>query len=666
MTPATYPASALLLALAMAAALRHVGGPETVSLALALLLMLALLLPTTAREDGGVVADTSPTVPVTLASGSLLALSAWLLLMPRFSELPGTSATVGWIIAALPLGYLAAQRFRDAADWEAALSLLRVVATLVLAIGLVDFLLLRSRPFSVFEDVNAFAAFCNVFAVTAIAGLETRRRADGLGPALRSGTAAFALLALACLAATASRGGQLSFALGITVLGLLLIRRDRRAWTTLAASLLAFVALLALIAPLQQHTSALSRLAAIEGDGSTRDRLEMLKSTWRMVEDGPWYGSGLGTYKIRYLMYRSPDEQSTTGDLAHNDYLQMLAEGGPLLAGLLVLLGLSAVAAAIRLWRNAAGGAATFGEAAGWVAALACLFGHAALNFIFYVLPLSLLAGLALGRLDALRDDVARIDPGRYLSGPMQRTLIGVLALWLAGTQGLQGVYQAMTTGRCPLRLCTQLAGDEPFFGRYSALLVATQPDYLPAREWLVNAYSAAADKPAAAPPARAAAARQAAQELAEQIARFPAVPYLYRDLASLLIRHPDAAAALPAGIERQPIALLREAVRRNPLDMRARTMLAERLDADGQTAAAFTLLDEDGMRWWNVQALPDSGRIELLKTAIPLALKLRRCSDAAEMARGLAVFQPGEPLAQPIAGDGPDCDPPATPAAPH
>ncbi len=660
MKQATYPASAILLALAAAAAVLHDGGLDTTSLAAAAGLMLVMLMFGISVGRNPHVMPL-PTLPLTLASGCLLVLALWLVLMPGLSELPGTSVTVGWVVAALPLAYLlAVVTLRDTRDWTAGLSLVRVVAALVMTVGIIDFLVVRSRPFSVFEDVNAFAAFCNVFALPALAHLHTRLRSDGMGAALRSGNAAFVLLALACLAATASRGGQLSFLLGLTVLGLLLVRHDRSAWKTIAASVLVFVALLAAIAPFQQMGSSLSRFTSMDSDSSTSDRLEMLKSTWRMVEDGPWYGSGLGTYKVRYLMYRSPDEVSTTGDLAHNDYLQMLAEGGPILAGLLALLALGMGLAALRLWRSARTTTADspqFIESAGLVAALFCLFGHAALNFIFYVMPLALTAGLYLGRLDVLRGDVRQLEIGRHVSRPMLMTLVGGLTLWLIATLGLQSAYQAMTTGQCRLRLCTQLAGDEPFYGRYSALLIATQPSYLPAREWFVNAYTAAAAR-ATDDRQRNDSARMAARELADQIRRYPAVPYPYRDLASLLIKYPAVADAIGPGVSDQPVALLREAVRRNPLDVRARTQLATTLDAGGQTEAAFELLHDDGMRWWKVQPLSDSGRADLLKAAIPLALKLGRCADAAEMAQGLAAFLPDDPLAVPVDSDAATCRP--------
>ncbi len=650
MNPPLIVTTTLLIGIAFGAAALHVGGADT-HLQFASLLA-GIVIAVSGLRSLGKSASDSKTLPISLSSVSLLLLAVWLLASHAFSELPGTSFIVGWLIAAMPLAYFATVvALRDDGVWRSSLWLIQTVALLIMALGLVDFLLLRSRPFSVFFDVNAFAAFCNVFALPAIAKMHERICADGWRVAWRSGTAGLLLVALACLAATASRGGHLSFLFGIVVLGALLIRHDRQAWKTLAASLILFVALLSVIAPFQNHAGSLSRLTGISSDQSTSDRLAMLKSTWAMVEDGPWFGSGLGTYKLRYLMFRSPDELSTSGDLAHNDYLQMLAEGGPLLLGLLLLLGLSVVLAIRRLWRAARRGAdsSSFIEAAGLVGALCCLFSHAALNFIFYVMPLALIAGLYFGRLDTLRTDTRTFDLFRLVSRPMLTTLLAGLGLWLTATIGLQSAYYAMTTGQCSLRMCAALSGDEKFFSKFSALMAATQPSYLPAREWFVNAYTASANA-AVDDGKRIEAARQAAKELSDQIRQYPALPYNWRDLGSLILRHPEAAAVVAAGIPRDPTALFAESLRRNPLDADARVKLSQRLDADGQSAAAFSLLFEDGMRWWKVAAFPDSGRSTLLKAAIPLALKLGHCKDAIEMAQGLTIFLPDDPLAKPIA----------------
>ncbi|WP_428381755.1 O-antigen ligase family protein [Nevskia ramosa] len=656
--------AALLAGTAFGAATLHAGGIDTYLQFIGLLAG-TVLAGYGLRSAGNNLAG-QRALPVGLTNTTLLLLSIWLLASPAFSFLPGTSFIVGWLMAAMPLTYFATVvALRDDSVWRSSLWLIQIIALLIMALGLVDFLLIRSRPFSVFQDVNALAAFCNVFALPAIARLHERIRANGWRMAACSGTAGFLLVALACLAATASRGGHLSFLFGIVVLSTLLIRHDRQAWRTLAASLVLFVALLAVIAPFQNHAGSLSRLAGINGDQSTADRLAMLKSTWAMVKDGPWYGSGLGTYKVRYLMFRSSDEHSSSGDLAHNDYLQIFAEGGPLLLGLLLLLAFSVALAACRLWHVARydGDSPSFVEAAGLVGALCCLFSHAALNFIFYVMPLALIAGLYFGRLDLLRTDARSFDLFRVVSRPMLITLLTGLGLWLTATIGLQSAYYAMTTGKCSLRMCAALAGDEKFYGKFSALMAATQPSYLPAREWFVNAYTGSANV-AVDDTKRIEAARKAAKELSDQIRQYPALPYVWRELGSLILRHPEAATVVAADIPRDPTALFAESLRRNPLDADARVKLAQRLDADGKSEAAFSLLFDDGMRWWKVAAFPDSGRSMLLKAAIPLALKLGRCKDAIEMAQGLNIFLPDDPLAKPIAHLG-EREPPVSDGTP-
>lgn len=654
MNPQPAVAAALLAGTAFGAAALYTGGADPHLLFASLLATLLLDMAglhhywTHART---LALETAPTtVPAGLITVGLLLFAILALGMTPFSILPGTSFVIGWTVATLPLAYFTtAFALRAPASWSASLWAVHAVSVPIVLLGLVDFLLVRSRPFSVFEDVNVLAAFCNLLTLPAIARLQALRATGGWPAALRSGTAAFLLLSIPCLAATASRGGHLSFLFGIVVLGALLIRHDRQAWKTIAVCLLVFAASLAAIAPFQNHAGSLSRLAGMN-DQSTADRLAMLRSTWQMVEDGPWYGSGLGTYKIRYLIYRSPDELSTTGDLAHNDYLQMLAEGGPLLLGSLLLIAIGVALAIRRLWRSAPGDtSSTFIEAAGLTGALCCLFAHAALNFIFYVMPLAMLAGLYLGRLEVLRDDIRTFDPFRYLSPAMIAASMTGLMLWLTATLGLQSAYYAMTTGRCDLRLCQQLSGDEKFYGRFSALLAATQPSYLPPREWFVNAYTATANA-ATDDAKRITAARQAATELSDLIHQYPALPYVYADLGGLLLRHPEAASAVAHGVPVDPTALFVEAVRRNPLDAGTRTRLAQRLEAEGKADAAFALLFDDGMRWWKVAAFPDSGRSMLLKAAIPLALKLGHCKDAIEMAQGLTIFLPDDPLAKPIA----------------
>ncbi|WP_022974775.1 O-antigen ligase family protein [Nevskia ramosa] len=647
---------------AFAASCLYLGGYQVIPLYVSSALLLALLIYGINNTDGTRAARR----PYSFSAIMLAIFAAYCLATYQLSLLPNLSLLAAWVFMAMPLAYFATTvALRDERAWRYSLKLIQIVALGIMALGIVEFVLIRSRPFSIFLDFNVLAAFCNVFALPAIARLHDRVRADGFAVALRSRTAWFLCAASLCLAATASRGGHLSFLLGVAVLGVLLIRHDRRAWKTVAASLAIFVASLMLIVPFQHHASSLSRLTGITNDQSTQDRLEILRSTWRMVEDGPWYGSGLGTYKVRYLMFRSPGDSSSSGDLAHNDYLQVLAEGGPVLLGTLLLLAFGGVLAARRLWRSARNTAAspTFVEAAGLVGGLSCLFAHAAVNFIFYAMPLAMITGLYFGRLDNLRTDIPASAP-RFEATPRSlRLLLSGLMLWLTTTVGLQGFYHVVRTGQCQLLMCQSLTRDENFLARFSALLAATQPSYLPARDWLADAYLATAYGVTDGGK-RLEGARQAAKELSDLIRQFPALPTSYARLADLLVAQPEAATAIPVAERETPEALYAEGLRREPMDVQTRIKLATMLDMRGQHEPAFSLLFDDGMRWWKVAAFPDSGRSMLLKAAIPLALKLGRCKDAIEMAQGLNIFLPDDPLAKPIAHLG-EREPPVSDGTP-
>jgi O-antigen ligase len=67
-------------------------------------------------------------------------------------------------------------------------------------------------------------------------------------------------------------------------------------------------------------------------------RLDLWRDTIPVVRDFPLTGTGLNTYGIAMLHYQTVQDGSQYIE-AHNDYLQMLAEGG-LLLGLPILLAL--------------------------------------------------------------------------------------------------------------------------------------------------------------------------------------------------------------------------------------------------------------------------------------------------------------------------------------
>jgi O-antigen ligase len=71
-------------------------------------------------------------------------------------------------------------------------------------------------------------------------------------------------------------------------------------------------------------------------------RPEYFKNTAAIIKDFPIAGTGLGTYFYAYPMY----EKKYSGDLlehAHNDYLELLAEGGIVAGGLMIVVAFGAL-----------------------------------------------------------------------------------------------------------------------------------------------------------------------------------------------------------------------------------------------------------------------------------------------------------------------------------
>ena len=82
---------------------------------------------------------------------------------------------------------------------------------------------------------------------------------------------------------------------------------------------------------------------------SDEGRLETYRSTLRMIADHPWFGTGLGTFVWSFPAYRSANVSMWgVWDRAHSTPLELAADLGLPLAGLIVLAWLVVLAVLIR------------------------------------------------------------------------------------------------------------------------------------------------------------------------------------------------------------------------------------------------------------------------------------------------------------------------------
>jgi len=141
-------------------------------------------------------------------------------------------------------------------------------------------------------------------------------------------TAFCALLMGMALALTGSRSGLASFAVAMMVFGYLAVRhfKERQARLLVAVYLATILGGAVLWAGTDM---ALDRFVTARADSP--GRLLAWRDAAHIVADFPWFGTGLGTFGRAMLVYQTANRPVMYVQ-AHNEYLQLLAEGGVLVA----------------------------------------------------------------------------------------------------------------------------------------------------------------------------------------------------------------------------------------------------------------------------------------------------------------------------------------------
>lgn len=144
--------------------------------------------------------------------------------------------------------------------------------------------------------------------------------------------AAVAVMGLS-LVMTLSRSGITCFILALALTGLAVLRRQQSGSKRFVAT-----AYLTLVLTLSIGWAGLDAVARrfAEGSRSGQSRIEVWNDTLEIVRAFPIAGTGLNTYGTSMLFYQTVQPQLHYRE-AHNDYLQLAAEGG-LLLGIPILL----------------------------------------------------------------------------------------------------------------------------------------------------------------------------------------------------------------------------------------------------------------------------------------------------------------------------------------
>ena len=179
-----------------------------------------------------------------------------------------------------------------------------------------------ASPFGPFVDRDHFAGFVELTAPLGLALLLFRsRRSEQVTLLLL-----FTIVPIGALILTASRGGIICFALELALLWFLsrTHRIGRKQWVGAAAIALVagtFIVWLGV-------GRTVERFEQLTQEGISGEiRVAMYRDTWRIVRDHPAAGTGMGTLVAVYPEYAT-FYNGLIVDHAHNDYLELLAEGG--------------------------------------------------------------------------------------------------------------------------------------------------------------------------------------------------------------------------------------------------------------------------------------------------------------------------------------------------
>ncbi len=167
----------------------------------------------------------------------------------------------------------------------------------------------------------------------------------------------FGLLVMGlALVMTLSRSGITCFAIALAVVAAVALRRQAMgSKRALVGGYLVMVFVLTLA--WAGADAVASRFATIEIDYASRQAI--WDDAWRVHHDFPVFGSGLNTFGTAMMVYQTADPAVHYAE-AHNDYLQLLSEGGLLVTIPALLLLVLFVREVRRRFRNDTGDSMTY------------------------------------------------------------------------------------------------------------------------------------------------------------------------------------------------------------------------------------------------------------------------------------------------------------------
>ncbi len=417
--------------------------------------------------------------------------SPWLLLAALLAggsalhtiHLDRTIQSLLLLVAYLLAGTLAARGARDV-PWAEPVLLTAIFTSGVLVTGIGMLRLYLGRDGGIyamlltgpFDYPNAMAGFLLLAGGAALA-----MAWENCSPLLRGAAMGAGALTAVGVLLTQSRGALLAGAVGLTALAVIQRRgwQPRRPlWLPLGA-----IGLLAVLVVLLSPVGTVLPRRFLGGNGLADSsflwRWQILRWTWAMVRDHPWWGVGPGAFPVALTQYQRLPYVS--GENPHNLYLELAAEYG-LPAGMLAVLGLCGflgrMGAAIR---HATRDDLVRGRLAALMATLVAFLAHSLVDMDWSFPAVALTGATLLGLGSAhLRGE----RPPRRHAAPVWR---GVLLLLLIGASvlALTRFYATTLVGWARFALT---ANETASAQQHLTWALRLNPLSFPAHQWLARA----------------------------------------------------------------------------------------------------------------------------------------------------------------------------------
>ncbi|MEM7364282.1 MAG: O-antigen ligase family protein [Pseudomonadota bacterium] len=589
-----------LVILCLCVAFPHIGGPTNYLLVAACLVLLFacawLLWPRWSgqRYQWGIV------------HWLMLAYVGWLVVLLYTSTLPDNSYYFAWMLSILPVVAITMSGLSEA-QWRAATLFLLLPALVFAGWGFVEYLATSRRPNGPIFDPSSFVVMCNLMFFIVLSSFLSERDHSRAGLWIWALVLVVLLVLALGVLSGHSRVGTVLFLLATSwVLGCLGVARYRYGsgppFTSIVSILVIVTAAFVFVSGYAGQEEA-----AEHGEGYTIDlqqdgwsqRFAIWRGALRLYQEYPVFGAGPGTFKVHDPRFRDEGDLRNFGNFVHNDYLQYLAEGGPvLLFFLLMMLGWVVYLFTTRSWQIlTSGGDPADREVLVLVAGVGALMAHALMNFALFHLQVQILLGLVFGRMIML------VAPGRSAAIHVDKPVIlkgasVVVVALLSVVLVLDAISEELVFQQGAIPVVRDIREDPVSYYETMVTLSTLRSNKSANRIAMATLYRQSFDQFPV--DQRYSLGLAVALEYKAGLELNPWHDRVRGYFADFLEQNPEYQRVPEVGVS--PEALYREGARLTPVYIEAWLSLAFYLERVGREDEAYRLLVDEALPWLNLQ----------------------------------------------------------------